>query len=451
MSLCEKNCEYNGYNNNNKKAKCDCTIKFEQYSISQLDQKDLFSYKFTDKNDMITMKCYKTLFSKDGLIRNIGSYVLLFSIFLFMVCGILFYKCGYNILEDKIQEIYKLKINRNKKINNIKETTGIKNIEKFGKKSKKNKNKKTKRNNIKKNNEKDNKIKKNKTKSTRNKKYIEINKDNNKDTKSNSKIELKINKFIIFSNNKNNNKIKGKKEKNLKNKVNQINYNYNDYELNLITYEKALKYDKRSLGTYYCGLIKSKHPFIFHFFPVNDNNLMIIKICLFFLSFSIYYFINNLFFDESTIHKIYEEEGIYNFIYLIPHILYSFVISQTLYIIIKYIFLSERNLYEIKEEENIEIIPEKIEKVKKCIIIKYICFFCLNIIFLSFFWYYLSSFGAVFQNTQIYLIKNTLISYGVSLVYPFIINLIPSILRIYSLSNKKRKCLYKISKIIELL
>ena len=88
---------------------------------------------------------------------------------------------------------------------------------------------------------------------------------------------------------------------------------------------------------------------------------------------------------------------------------------------------------------------------KKCIIIKYSVFFILSYIFLIFFWYYLSSFGAVYQNTQIYLFKNTIISFSISLFYPFIINLIPSTIRIYSLSQKNRKILYNINKIIQLI
>jgi hypothetical protein len=68
----------------------------------------------------------------------------------------------------------------------------------------------------------------------------------------------------------------------------------------------------------------------------------------------------------------------------------------------------------------------------------------------------LTCFNAIYNNTQIYLIENTFISFGLSLFYPFIINIIPAVLRIYSL-NKKNKdkkgenCLYKISKIIQIL
>ena len=60
------------------------------------------------------------------------------------------------------------------------------------------------------------------------------------------------------------------------------------------------------------------------------------------------YFMNALFFSETTIHKIYKDGGVYNFIYLIPNILYSFFISHFIITIIKFISLSDRNISEIK-------------------------------------------------------------------------------------------------------
>ena len=174
-----------------------------------------------------------------------------------------------------------------------------------------------------------------------------------------------------------------------------------------------------------------------------------VKINLFFLFFCIYYFINALFFNEKVIHKIYEQQGIYNFIYLIPFILYSFIISHFIFIIVKYFSLSEKNICEIKKEKSVELENDKILDVKKCLVIKYICFFGISLLFLFFFWYYLSSFGAVYQNTQIFLSKNILISFAFSLFYPFIINILPGVLRIYSLNNPNRICLFKLSKIIQ--
>ena len=79
-------------------------------------------------------------------------------------------------------------------------------------------------------------------------------------------------------------------------------------------------------------------------------------------------------------------------------------------------------------------------------------FFIIGLIFLFVFWLFLSSFGAVYQNTQVILIENTLISFGISLVYPFFINVIPSLFRVCAVSdgNKNSECLYKISKLLQL-
>ena len=134
-----------------------------------------------------------------------------------------------------------------------------------------------------------------------------------------------------------------------------------------------------------------------------------------------------------------------------PYILVSFFISYILTIIVKFIFLSERNIYEIKLEKSLKKANDRAEKVKKILIIKYIVFFITGSIFLYLSWYSLSSFGAVYQNTQIYLIKNTLISFGISLLYPFVFNFIPCFLRILSLKKGNIEFLYKISKFLQYL
>ena len=48
-------------------------------------------------------------------------------------------------------------------------------------------------------------------------------------------------------------------------------------------------------------------------------------------------------------------------------------------------------------------------------------------------------FGAIYKNTQYYLLKDTLISFALSQLYPFAINLIPGFFRIPSLSDKKKQ------------
>ena len=163
--------------------------------------------------------------------------------------------------------------------------------------------------------------------------------------------------------------------------------------------------------------------------------------------------VNACFFDEVTIHKIYENGGEYDISFFLLPIFLSFIIAHILSIIIKYIFLSERNIYEIRKEIELLKAVQKQDKVRRNIITKYIIFFTAGIALLMMFWYYLSSFGAVYQNTQIFLFENTFISFLISLIYPFIINILPTIFRIFSLKdvNKNKECMFKISKILQLI
>ena len=157
-----------------------------------------------------------------------------------------------------------------------------------------------------------------------------------------------------------------------------------------------------------------------------------------------------MFYSDSTMHKIYEDEGIFNFIYLLPKIIYSSIISSIINIIIKKLSLSDDKILELKKIKNIK--DNDLSKIRKYLKIKFICFFLFSLIFLIFFWYYISCFCAVYINTQITLISDTFISYGLSMIYPFGLNLIPGIFRIPALraKNKDKKCLYKISNILSL-
>ena len=84
---------------------------------------------------------------------------------------------------------------------------------------------------------------------------------------------------------------------------------------------------------------------------------------------------------------------------------------------------------------------------------KFYIFFFIGLFLLIFCWYYLTAFACVYPNTQIHLIKDTLISFGISMSYPFVINLIPGLFRIPALRSEKKdkEKLYKASKIIALL
>ena len=199
--------------------------------------------------------------------------------------------------------------------------------------------------------------------------------------------------------------------------------------------------------------MKYKHDLIYTFFNHNDYNSVVIKIDLFFVGFSIYYTTNALYFDDDTMHNIYENKGSFDILYQLPKIIYSSLISIALNFPLKFLALPNGSIIDFKRDEKIEDIQMGGKKLIKTILVKIICYFIISFIFLAFFWYYIAMFGAVYKNTQLHLLKDTLISFGLSLLYPFCIYLLPGFFRIPALSapNKNRKCLYNFSKLLQML
>ena len=218
-------------------------------------------------------------------------------------------------------------------------------------------------------------------------------------------------------------------------------------------YKEALLIDKRTYFEFYLSLLKKKHIILFIFMPVNDYNLITIKLGLFIFSFCLYLTVNALFFTDKTMHKIYEDKGIFNILFQLPQIIYSTLISTAINMIIKLLALSEKDVIKLRRTKNKNKAFEKSYKLFKWLIIKFNLFFFISILFLIFFWYYISTFCAVYKNTQKILIKNTLTSFGLTLLYPFGLNLLPGFFRIPSLRTPKkdRECMYKLSNILSLI
>ena len=180
---------------------------------------------------------------------------------------------------------------------------------------------------------------------------------------------------------------------------------------------------------------------------------MTLKICLFFFSFGLYYTVNALFFTDSTMDNIYDRNGEYDFIYQIPTIFYSNLICTVINLIVKNLSLTERDILKIKFLSKSNNLGKKLPGIKNCLKIKFILFYFISFTFLIIFWFYVSCFCAVYQNTQIYLIKDTVISFSLSLIYPLGYYLIPGLFRIPSLRTKKqnKEFIYKLSKMLQLI
>ena len=432
LSLCEENCSYNGYYTDTKKAICECQTKLKINSISEImSDINILSNDFNNEEsnniNLATMKCIDQLFSKDGLLTNIISYILIIITIFFCISAIIFTKYGFYIIE---QDIKKILSKRKKNINELQYNIYSTNIKKKKKKKKKS-------------------IIVNPTKKKLKKSSTKIEKEQN--CNSNIKLTLKsTNKIMNFEKNQYDNNISSFIDgKSTIKKKNILKKDIYDCELNNYKYKKALENDKRTYFECYIYLLKIKNPILFAFYPIKDYNIKIIKINLLCISFILYILINTLFFNNSVIHQIYEDGGAYNISFFLPKIIISFFISYFFSNIIIYFTISERNFLELKNTN--DLTDDKIERIKRCLKIKYFIFYVLSFFFLILFWYYLSSFCAIYQNTQIYLIKNVFISFSLSFIFPLIINLIPCFLRIYSLKNGNNECIYNLSKIIQII
>ena len=228
-------------------------------------------------------------------------------------------------------------------------------------------------------------------------------------------------------------------EASIKYEILKIIINPNENEINSYPYKIALRLDKRNYFQYYCSLIKTQHYLFFSFCPINDYNIRIIKIDLFFIDIALNYAINALFFNDDTMHQIYEQ------------ILYSTLISNLLSTVIKLPALTEDNVLDIKNLNRNENLEDKKNKIYKSLNIKFIIFCFINSFMLIIFFYYVACFCVIYKNTQMHLIKDSILSYCLSLIYPFIFYLIPGILRIPAINNinNKREILYNISKLIQ--
>ena len=455
LSLCENNCNYTGYDENNKQSSCDCNIKNKMDTISEImnnpielsnnfDSKD--SGSSSGSSNIISIKCTKALFSKD-----ISSYILLIFIAHFLLSIILFMKCGYPLLVNDINEIIKEKEKIQKQKTNNNKNQMIKTNKRGNKKSIKSKSSRSKLNyppkkyNLKFVNNNINLPKKNKSSG------IKLNLG--RPSGINNEIGKIKNRTKSLLHKKNNSKKKNDLKTTSTKNDDSVKLTYNDYELNSFDYRNAVLIDKRTCFQYYLSLIKVKNPILFSFCPRKDYNSLIIRSCIFSLSFSIYYAVNFAFFDDNIMHKIYEIGGKYDIIYFIPKITISFIASYYTTTIIKILFLSERNIIQVRKQLTVSVAYSVSDREKRNLIIKYIIFFILGLIFLVFFWMLLSSFGAVYPNTQMFIFKNTLISFAMSLVFPFFMSIFPSSVRICSLNSnpKNNECMYKISKFLQIL
>ena len=111
MSICEPNCDFVYYNNENKKAVCSCDIKTEIPFMANLKfDKNVLKNNFMDIKNLMNiklMKCYKTVFQFKKILKNYGFFIYIIIILINFICFLLFIA---KYFKELVQEINKIKI-----------------------------------------------------------------------------------------------------------------------------------------------------------------------------------------------------------------------------------------------------------------------------------------------------------------------------------------------------
>ena len=222
------------------------------------------------------------------------------------------------------------------------------------------------------------------------------------------------------------------------------------YDFQEMDYEEAIINDKRSyLRMYWCFLIDSQ--IIFNTFLTDNHlDLFIIKLNFLIYTFQISFFLNALFYTDEYISDAYHNGGILDFTSGLPKSIYSFIATLITTNLLKMLSSSRSELIKlIKEKRNYKnyfyLIHLKLENLKKKLIIYFILLFIFSIFFL----YYVTSFCAVYRNSQKYWFYGCLESLVIDSVVSFFICVFLALFRYISI-KKKVKCFYILANIISL-
>ena len=474
---CQSNCKFFNYSIESKSLICQCDM-----SNSVIDTKEV--KKFTGKTlyesfyDVLkfsnykVLLCYNLAFHINNITKNKGSIIAIIYFCLYLLFLILY--CFKGISQLKI-DISKKIFSHNFKMNKVITETKNKNIKKYENKRTEYRSKITLNKTQNKLNIKSSKSKSLKTENSIKKKVTVKNLVNSPPKKNSSKNELSLSeerssehltkkvKFNAKNINKNNiiinsqfnsfNNISENNSVNKKNtisKINEENQNQklDDFELNNLEYNEAIILDKRSFITTYLSVLKREHLVLFTFFIHKDHNIINIKLCRFIFLVCTDMALNVFFFADETMHKMFLNYGKFNFFQQIPQMVYSIIVSQLIEVFLCFLSMTDKHYYEIKKfdynnrYEALNII--------KCVYIKITFFFIFTFIMFIFYWYTIACFCEVYVNTQIAFITDSVSTFVLGLLYPFILYLIPVFLRIISLRAVRSNLsfLYKLSDII---
>ena len=407
ISVCEKDCEFEGLNLENLEIKCYCKEKIDMNKESFGKQ---IIYQFKNFGNFQVLKCYKLFFRKSGQSNNYASQILIIIVIIniFNIIYTIHSICNkkyYNLIiffKNCNSDLKKIK-NLNFKYLSSQNLTDEQNL-----------------------------IIDNLCN------YIKGNPNNHNN----------INNNIIINNESERNNIGNNST--LKNKIiNDLNngklndyYNcimnlfpkedYHKYliedELNSLDYEEYIKMEYRNCFYIFWSIFKTNYDFLstFFIFENKDYKIYTIKAINYLNTLLLSLDINISFYNDDTMHKIYEDIGENNSFNRLPIIL----LTNALSLIPSFLFEILFSFDFIELKINMDDDEKIIQNSHKIILIKFISCCIFTLFFDLFSWYYISCFFAVYLGTQKAIFFDFLSGFGLNILSTLWLSIIYSIIKI---------------------
>ena len=481
VSLCDPGCQYKGINLEDMTSTCDC--KFNDIANNNaikdnaiLDEAFGGVFDLISSSNILVFKCFKYMFKHFS--RSIGGWICLGLILTDISMALVYFlfeaikgsKYLYNITKSYISYIKKginfapprrrsiknnqakseVKVGSDKNLNRYKknlkpvskhgkddfsvlfQANAKLKISKFDKSEKSEKKEKSQKSEKKEKSEKKVKFEKISDK------VREVNKletkENLKEKKEESEIEL----------NDNNNEF----DKNFF--IEYLKTDPDDME-----FDDAVAKDKRK----YCEHMREnliEDQIILATFVAEDKlKPRSIKIIIFILNVILYFVVNGLFFSEEVISELYnineEDENFFSFIpRSINRIIYSTLVSIVVGLITNFFFMEEKKIKGIlkREKDDISALKKNMAQILKDIKLRYIVFIIIVTVILIISTFYLLCFNYVYPYSQMEWIKSSIAIMIIMQVLSLLKCILETSLRYLSMKFNSEK-LYKISKFLD--
>jgi hypothetical protein len=423
VKFCEENCIYSGFDTETYFVNCSCPVKNYSSSNERIFKENKIDENFNktyESSSFKILKCSSNVFELKMFIYNFGLYYGLISVVLVIIYAYKFYKAGFDFLPKFIENIKLLKkfnTQYDMRISKYNKNHKIHNNENF------NFNKSSSRKIASNPPRKMEHEEDNSNKNDSNIKQYTDN-SNNSDEMKNNNIDEKIKEY--YSN---------KRKKSFK---------YSNEEINDMNFEDSIKNDKRKFSQIYYSFLQNSQLIIFTFCNKSDYNICVLKKQLFFFVTLLHLIINIILFNDNDVAYIYKNKNAIS--YLFKKIIYSFLICTLITFVLKFLCLTGKTVKKLVSMNNEEKFQEKMKFEKIFLIVKTILFQIICVFFTFFSWFYMTLFFGVYRNSIIILLKLFLITYCLTMSYPFILCGIGTVFRIFSLSHEI-KFLFYLSKI----